>query len=208
MREGPASFRLSPTPPYNRKENVIELLISGLVVFFGIHLVPAAPRLRDAIVGRLGRHGWRGAMSLVSIAGFAMIVMGWQRAPFVPVYSPPEWGQWLPVVLMLPALMLLAAAYIPSGVKRVTRHPMLWATVIWAISHLFANGDFRSLLLFGSFGAWALFDMWSANRRGATLKQQPVALRNEAMVVVAGVVAWVLFARFHGSLFGVPVMGM
>jgi uncharacterized membrane protein len=105
-------------------------------------------------------------------------------------------------------LTLLAAAYIPSGVKRVTRHPMLWATVIWAISHLFANGDLRSLLLFGSFGVWALFDMWSANRRGATLREQPVALRYEGMVVVTGIAAYLLFARFHGALFGVPVMGM
>jgi uncharacterized membrane protein len=147
-------------------------------------------------------------MSLVSIAGFAMIVMGWQRAPFVPVFSPPEWGHWLPRVLMLAALMLLAAAYIPSGVKRFTRHPMLWAAVIWGISHLLANGDSRSILLFGSFAAWALFDMWSANRRGATLKEQPVPLRYEAMVVAVGVVAYLLFSRFHGALFGVPVMGV
>jgi uncharacterized membrane protein len=163
--------------------------------------------LKDSIVARLGKHGWRGVMSLVSIAGFAMIVMGWQRAPFVPVFSPPEWGHWLPRVLMLPVLMLLAAAYIPSGVKRFTRHPMLWATVIWGISHLFANGDSRSILLFGSFAAWALLDMWSANRRGATLREQPVPLRYEAMVVAVGVVAYLLFARYHGALFGVPVMG-
>jgi uncharacterized membrane protein len=192
----------------NRKGTAIELLIIGLVVFFGIHLVPAAPRLKESIVGRLGGHGWRGVMALVAIAGFAMIVTGWQRAPFVPVYSPPAWGHWLPRLLMLPVLTLLAAAYIPSGVKRVTRHPMLWATVIWAISHLFANGDLRSLLLFGSFGVWALFDMWSANRRGATLREQPVALRYEGMVVVTGIAAYLLFARFHGALFGVPVMGM
>jgi uncharacterized membrane protein len=84
---------------------------------------------------------------------------------------------------------------------------MLWATVIWGISHLFANGDSRSILLFGSFAAWALLDMWSANRRGATLREQPVPLRYEAMVVAVGVVAYLLFARFHGALFGVPVMG-
>jgi uncharacterized membrane protein len=163
--------------------------------------------LKGSIVARLGKHGWRGVMSLVAIAGFAMIVIGWQRAPFVPVFSPPEWGHWLPRVLMLPALMLLAAAYIPSSVKRFTRHPMLWATVIWGISHLFANGDSRSMLLFGSFVVWALFDMWSANRRGETFKERPVPLRYEAVVVAVGVIAYLLFARFHGALFGVPVMG-
>ncbi|HLU05859.1 MAG TPA: NnrU family protein, partial [Woeseiaceae bacterium] len=151
-------------------------------------------------------NGWKGIMSVIALAGFVMIVLGWQRAPFVPVYSPPEWGHWLPRILMLPALMLLAAAYIPSNVKRYTRHPMLWATVIWAIAHLFANGDRRSLLLFGSFLLWSLFDMWSANRRGASLRDQPVGLSYELAVIAAGIVAYLLFARFHGALFGVPVM--
>jgi uncharacterized membrane protein len=133
--------------------------------------------------------------------------MGWRRAPMVPVYAPPEWGHWLPRTLMLPALMLLAAAYIPSNVKRFTRHPMLWGTVLWAVAHLVANGDGRSLLLFGTFGAWALFDMWSANRRGAALRDQPLRLRYELAVIAAGIAAYALLARFHGSLFGVPVMG-
>ena len=147
-------------------------------------------------------------MSLVAIAGFVMIIRGWQGAPLVGVYTPPEWGHWLPRILMLPALILLAAAYIPSNVKRFTRHPMLWATVIWAVVHLFANGDARSLLLFGSFLVWALFDMWSANRRGAQLRQQRVGLLLELMAVAAGIVAYLLLARFHASLFGVPVMGI
>jgi uncharacterized membrane protein len=166
------------------------------------------PRLHEALVARLGKNGWKVVMSLVAIAGFVMIIRGWQRAPLVPVYTAPEWGHWLPRILMLPALILLAAAYIPSNVKRFTRHPMLWATVIWAVAHLFANGEGRSLLLFGSFAVWALFDMWSANRRGARLREQRVALPFELMAIAAGVVAYLLLARFHSSLFGVPVMAM
>ena len=186
----------------------ITLLVIGLLTFFGVHLVPTAPSLHDRLVARLGENGWKGLMSLIALAGFVMIVLGWQRAPFLPVYTPPEWGHWLPRVLMLPALILLAAAYIPSNVKRYTRHPMLWATVIWAVAHLCANGDRRSLLLFGSFLAWSLFDMWSANRRGARLRDTPVSPVYELAVVVAGTVAYLLFARFHGALFGVPVMSM
>ena len=182
------------------------MFITGLIVFFGIHLMPAAPALHDALVRRIGANGWKGVMSVIAIAGFALIVIGWQRAPIVPVYTPPQWGHWLPRILMLPALMLLAAAYIPSNVKRFTRHPMLWATVVWAVAHLFANGDRRSLLLFGSFAVWALFDMWSANRRGAALREGRVSPGYEAAVVVAGIVAYLLFARFHGALFGVPLM--
>jgi uncharacterized membrane protein len=190
------------------EDSVVALLILGLLIFFGVHFVPAAPPVHDAFVRRLGGNGWKGVMSVIAIVGFVMIVLGWQRAPFVPVYTSPEWGHWVPRILMLPGLMLLAAAYIPSNVKRYTRHPMLWATVIWAIAHLFANGDMRSLLLFGSFLLWSLFDMWSANRRGAKLRNQPISLGYEFAVMAAGIVAYLLLARFHGALFGVPVMSL
>lgn len=183
----------------------MSLLVLGLAIFLGIHLVPAAPALHARLRKRMGGNGWKGFMALIAIAGFALIIAGWQRAPFVPVYAPPAFGHWMPKIFMLPALILLAAAYMPSNIKRLTRHPMLWATVVWAAAHLFANGDLRSLLLFGSFGVWALFDMWSANRRGAFLSEQKIAWFYEAAVVVVGVAAYGVFAYFHGALFGAPV---
>lgn len=181
------------------------LLITGLLVFFGIHLVPAAPRLHARVKTRMGENGWKGFMSLIAIVGFVLIIIGWQRTPFIPVYTPPGFGHLVPRILMLPALILLAAACIPSNIKRFTRHPMLWGTVLWAVAHLFANGDLRSLLLFGTFLVWSLFDMWSANRRGAYLSEQRVAWYYEAVVVGAGTIAYLVFTRFHASLFGVAV---
>lgn len=184
----------------------MELLVIGLLVFFGIHLVPAAAGLHSRLEARLGKQGWKGFMALIAIAGVVLIVIGWQRTNFVAVYTPPEFGHLLPRILMLPALILLAAAYIPSNIKRFTRHPMLWGTVLWATAHLFANGDLRSLLLFGSFLVWALFEMWSLNLRGAYLSEQRVAWYYEAGVALAGLIAYLLLARFHGSLFGMPVI--
>lgn len=184
------------------------LLVIGLVVFFGIHLVPAAPQLHVRVKARMGENGWKGFMALVAIAGFILIVIGWQRANFVPVYTPPEFGRLLPRILMLPALILLTAAYIPSNIKRFTRHPMLWGTVLWAIAHLFANGDLRSLLLFGTFLAWSLFDMWSANRRGAYLSEQRIPWHYEGLIVVVALVAYALLVKFHGVLFGVPILAV
>lgn len=181
------------------------LLVSGLLVFFAIHLVPAAPGLHARMTARMGKKGWKGFMALIALGGFLTIIAGWQRAPFVSVYAPPAFGHWMPRIFMLPALVLLAAAYIPSNVKRFTRHPMLWGTVIWAAAHLFANGDVRSLLLFGGFLAWALLEMWLLNRRGAFLSEQKVDWYYEAAVAAAGVIAYALLARFHGVFFGIPV---
>lgn len=181
------------------------VLIAGLVIFFAMHLVPAMPGLHNQLKTAFTENGWKGIMSLISIGGFVLIVIGWQRTGFIPVYEPPASGHYVTRIVMLPALILLFAAYIPSSIKCYTRHPMLWGTVLWSAGHLLANGDFRSLLVFGSFGVWAMFDMWSATQRGAVLAARGRGWEWNTLVAVAGLGASMLLARFHAVLFGVPI---
>ena len=42
------------------------------------------------------------------------------------------------------------------GMLTVTRHPMMWAFALWALSHLAANGDAASIVLFGAIALLAL----------------------------------------------------
>src|ERR1700737_4604965 len=42
------------------------------------------------------------------------------------------------------------------GILRVTRHPVMWAIGLWAISHVVANGDAASVLFFGAIAGLAL----------------------------------------------------
>jgi uncharacterized membrane protein len=88
------------------------------------------------------------------------------------MWEPVGGMRWFPIVLMLPACLLLVAglsqrnptavgqdvdaAAPATGVVRITRHPVMWAFGLWAISHLAANGTTRALLLFGGLGALAL----------------------------------------------------
>jgi hypothetical protein len=104
------------------------------------------------------------------------------------------------------ALTLLVAAFMPTNLKRVTRHSMLWGVTIWAAVHLLANGDVAALILFGSFGAFSLFDVWSANRRGAELSSKIVPYWRDVLVIVVGVIVYVGFLHSHERLFGVPVV--
>ncbi len=72
--------------------------------------------------------------------------------------------------------MLLVAAFLPNSLKRFTRHPMLSGVTVWAAAHLLANGDLASLILFGSFGAFALFAhvVCQPARRRAVIKGRPL----------------------------------
>ncbi len=185
------------------------LLIVGLAIFIGTHLIPSVPSLRGRLKAQFGGKGYQGLFALVALVGFVLLVIGMGRAPFVPLWSPPTWGYRVPVFGMPIALVLVIGAFMPTNLKRLTRHPMLWGVTVWAAVHLMANGDLASLILFGTFGAFSLFDMWSANRRGAELTTVSVPIWRDLVLVAVGGIVYVGLLHSHAMLFGMPVsLGM
>lgn len=184
----------------------MSLLVLGVVILVGIHLLPTFSTLRERLLARLGEGPYKGVFSLIALVGLVLVIVGKARADFVPLWQPAVWGRHTALVLMPVAFMLLVAAFLPSNVKRFTRHPMLWGVTLWAVAHLLANGDLASLVLFGGLGAFSLVAMWSANRHATTKSEEKYALTKDAMVVIAGLVAYGIFAVLHPYLFGVPVI--
>lgn len=181
------------------------LLVFGVLIFVGIHLVPTFSSLRQSLVDRLGSGGYRGMFAAAAFLGLVLMIVGKATADFVPLWEPPVWGRQVAPVLMLFAFILLAAAFMPSNVKRATRHPMLWGVTLWSLAHLLANGDLASLVLFGGLGVFSLFGMWSANMRGATKSKTKYPLMKDIIVAVVGLVVYGVFVVLHPYLFGVPV---
>lgn len=181
-------------------------LILGVIILIGIHLVPTFSSLRNGLVHRLGEGPYKGVFSVVALLGLVLMIVGKASADLVPLWQPPIWGGQTAPLIMLFAFMLIAAAYLPSNVKRFTRHPMLWGVTLWSIAHLLANGDLASLVLFGGLGAFSLFDMWSANLRGVTKSEAKYPLTKDAIVVVVGLVIYGVFVALHPYLFGVSVI--
>ncbi|KZZ28565.1 hypothetical protein A3752_20950, partial [Oleiphilus sp. HI0081] len=144
-----------------------------LIIFIGIHLLPTLPELRQKYIDKLGELPYKGIFAVISIAGFALIIMGKADAPFISIWQPPQFLSHLTKLLMLPAFILLVAAYIPSNIKRRVRHPMLAGVKLWALGHLLINGDAASILLFGGFLAYAVIDMIRANKRSEWVKPEP-----------------------------------
>jgi len=184
------------------------LLITGMLVLIGIHLLPSFVSLRQGLIGRLGWQVYQAGFALIALAGLILIVVGMSRADFVALWQPPAWGRQAALILMLPALFLLVGAYLPSNIRRITRHPMLWGVTLWSTAHLLANGDLASLILFGGLGAFALFDMASANRRGAAKQTALVPCSRDFLVLGIGVIAYVVLLYLHPYLFGVKVMAL
>ena len=181
-------------------------LALGLVLFLGIHLLPAVPALRTAIAERLGDRPYRGLFSVVSLAGLVLIVVGYRAAgPGERLFAPLPAAIAVAPVAMTLSFVLFAAANMRTHLRRALGHPMLLGTLIWAGVHLAANGDARGTLLFGAFAAYALVDLASAVQRRAVKSFEPTA-RHDAMAIVAGVGIALLVMTFHRPLFGVTVV--
>lgn len=186
------------------------LLVLGLVLFLGVHSVRiVADDWRSAQIARRGEKAWKGLYTLVSIAGFVLIVWGYGQARAEPVvlWQPPLWTRHLASLFVLLAFVLLAAAYVPrNAIKARLHHPMVAGVKLWAFGHLLANGTLADVLLFGGFLVWAVLCFRAARRRdrAAGTAYPPGTAPATALTLVAGVAAWVVFALWlHAWLIGV-----
>ena len=189
-------------------------LVLGLVIFLGAHSVRiVAEDWRTRTLARVGPATWKMAYSVVSLLGFALIVWGFGQARMQPVqvWNPPVGMRHAASLLTLPAFVLLAAAYVPgNGIKARVHHPMVLGVKVWALAHLLANGLLAQMLLFAAFLAWAVLDFSAARRRDRAAGTGYPAGRGVAtlVTVVAGVVAWLVFAMWlHGWWIGVRPFG-
>lgn len=185
----------------------MNLLITGLTLFVALHLIPSVPPLRTALVTGLGEKKYRAVFAAVSFASLALIVWGFSRADFQPVYQPMTWGRLLAFGLVPIAVILFAAANMPTHIRAFVRHPMLTGLFLWAVAHLAANGDLRSIVLFGTLGAYAVVATVSAIVRDKQPSQDKAPRwMMDGVAVVSGVIVAGLLAKFHGVLFGMPLM--
>ena len=190
------------------------VMILGLVLFFGVHAVTTQRDLRGRLIGAVGESGYKAGYSLVSLAGLVMIVWGfahYRSAGMIEVWDPPTFLKHITVALMLPAVILVVADYIRGRIYATLKHPMLAGIKLWAAGHLLANGDLGSIILFGSFLGWAVFDRISLKRRsdpgGPPIPVGGIA--NDAIAVAVGIVAYLALAfAFHPVVIGVPVIGV
>ena len=154
----------------------MELLIAGILLWSVTHLFPSvAGGTRDKLAGALGENLYRGLFSLDIVLAVILIVWGWKTATATAVYYPPLFGSPLIAGLMLIAFIL----FIRLGRSRQPQTLCSSPADGWRyrLGHcpLAANGDSRSLVLFGGLGIWAILEILLINRRdGEWQKPEPV----------------------------------
>jgi len=189
------------------------VMILGLVLFLGVHTLTTQRELRARMIASTGEGGYKIGYALASLLGLVLIVWGfahYRATGWIDIWYPPKALKHVAVGLMLPAVILVVASYIRGRIYTTLKHPMLSGVKLWAAAHLLANGDLGSIILFGSFLGWAVFDRISLKHRTDT-GAPPIPVGgpgNDLIAVAVGLVAYLALAfAFHPVVIGVPVVG-
>lgn len=186
------------------------LLVLGLLLFLGPHSIRVfADPWRTTTIARIGAGPWKGIYSLLSIAGFILLIWGYARArQQLPLWDPPQFMRYVTAVLMLPAFIMFVAASMPrNAIKARLHHPQVLSVKTWAFAHLLSNGNLADVLLFGAFLAWAVLSYTAARRRDRIAGHVYPAGESKWTIlsVVVGLVLYAVFVMgLHAWLFGVP----
>ncbi len=211
--------------------------VLAFIAFFVSHSVPVRPPVKPWLVARLGHRGFTALYSAMSLAILAWLILATRQAPFVPLWDWAPWQPYVPLIAMLGVCVILCLTlgrpnplsfggsrqerFDPArpGLVRLTRHPLLLALAIWALAHLVPNGDLASVILFGTFAAFALMGGRIIDRRkrrdmGQDWERLVVALQATPVVdavlacatlkrLVAGVLLWLALIALHPVVLGV-----
>lgn len=190
------------------------VLILGLLVFLGVHSARIfADDWRTRTVAQRGLGWWKIIYSLVSLAGFALIVWGYGLARQQPVllWTPPVFAKHLNSLFTLAAFILIVAAYVPRNhFKARLRHPMVLGVKLWAFGHLLATAKLADALLFGAFLLWAVLSYRAARQRDRVQGTSDTvgSVAGTLATLVVGVAAWAAFAFWaHAAWIGIAPFG-
>lgn len=184
------------------------LMIGGLLLWAAVHLsVRLAPAPRRWLIDKLGIWPYQGLFSLLLIGAIVLMVRGWKTSPPTEILYTLPGTQPIAMVLMALAACLFVAGRAPTDVRRYLRHPQLTSVVVWAIAHLLANGDARSLLLFGGLGLWAIVEMRVINRAEGPWQKPPVfGAGKTALSTAIGLAVFAVLLFAHPWLSGVAII--
>jgi uncharacterized membrane protein len=159
----------------------------------------------------MGRGVYLAAYSALSLALLAWLIAAARRAESPLLWDPAPWQWHVTLVLMPLATFLLVAGLLatnplsisfrsgsdPGAITAVTRHPVLWAFLIWALAHIPPNGDLVSVILFGGMASFSVAGFFildaKARRRLGTERWHAVAGKTSVLplaTLLAGHTPW------------------
>ena len=222
-------------------EDLTELMLAS-ALFLGGHVTLSVESLRGPLRAKLGAVAFQGLYSVIAVAALVWMIFAYIAAPELRLWQAPIAVRHLPLSLMLLIFIAVAASFTPAnpasiwaprpsledgprGAFRITRHPLMWATGLWALLHLATTGSARGLVFFGALAVLALLgpllierrkarelgDQWTAYCAASSYIPCAAALSGRARIhwreigwlpVIIGAVLYVALLIAHEPLIG------
>ena len=191
------------------------VLIIGLVIFFGMHLVPVTG-VKSSLIERMGEKKYQSIFSIISLVGFIIIIYGFSlidtcnsmmadcETDNFYLWDSFEYSKEISFLLMPISIIFIVASQMKSNIKKVVRHPMLIGVLIWSFVHLLSTGDLRSIILFASFGTFSIIDIIFT--RKTTEQGISFSILNDVVVIVVGLVLYSIILYFHEYVAGLQIV--
>lgn len=220
--------------------------LAAFAFFIVLHSIPAVPTIRAGIIRRVGCPAYFVGYSAASILALIWVFSTALALGYIPLweFSPGNaatafvlapFGIFLVIAGLLsanPLSITLNRSPTLGAVTKITRHPVLWGFAAWASGHIAANGDLRSLLLFGGFAVFALGAIpmtekrskrrlgvsWTGIAEHTSIWPLAACFKGEhprvdgpmliAALASAVLVLWLLFAGGHSAMFGADPLAL
>lgn len=143
----------------------MEELILASAVFVGIHVLVSGTPLRGALVRVIGEKGFLGLFSLLSIAALVWIIVAYRAFEGFPIWvAGPGAASFMPYGMLVVVFLIVAGGTAPNpaalgkesalddgaeptGILRITRHPVMWGIILWGALHLYATGLDKAVIV-------------------------------------------------------------
>lgn len=143
----------------------MEQLIYACAVFIGIHVLISGTPLRGAFVGMLGEKGFLAFFSLMSIGALVWIIWAYRAFEGYPMWPAGPYAETVVPYAMILAVFFVVAGIVapnpaamgkegildeggePTGILRITRHPMMWGITLWGAIHLYGSGNDKLVMV-------------------------------------------------------------
>lgn len=146
----------------------MELLIIASLLFLVTHLGVSSTPLRQVLANNMGEGPYLALYSvLAAVTLGAMIYTYGQTSHASFIWLPSRPANAATLVLVPIALILIVSGLMAknptavgmsgavnadlAAILKITRHPVQWGIMLWALAHLLANGDGASIVFFGTF---------------------------------------------------------
>lgn len=180
-------------------------LLASLLFLFGIiHINPAMPAWKAHAVSTFGK-AYGPVYGIFTLVLFAAVIWAFRQADFIPVYEPPSWGRHANFGFTLLAFLCVGIFAFRGSWRNSLKYPMAIGVTLWAFGHLLANGDQRSVLMFGGLAAIAILFAVLKNANGMFVPSE-VRQGHNLISVLGGIALYGIAAQLHTVIAGVPLV--